>query len=74
MKETLLTTKQIKDLYETMVSMEQITEKGHDWEFVGVFSQKVEDGDGIFVGTILKVYDETTRNVKTMLRLEAFEE
>ena len=68
--ETLLTIPQLEDLLATAQAMQQISNRGHEWDYVGGFSQGADEpGGGVFVGDLICLH-ETGQNPQVVLRIE----
>ncbi|WP_216726110.1 hypothetical protein [Hymenobacter siberiensis] len=70
--EILLTPQQLFAAASTLQAMQDITDRGHDWEHVNVFTANCEgDDDGHFIGDVIYLVKGDRKEV--VLRIEYFE-
>lgn len=70
--EIYLTIQQLEDLLATAQAMQQVINRGHDWEHVSGFSQAADGSDnGHFVGDVVYVRGKE-QSPQVVLRIEYF--
>ena len=70
--EIYLTIEQLEDLLATAQAMQQVINRGHDWEHVSGFSLRVNGSDdGHFVGDMVYIQDKE-QSPQVVLRIEYF--
>ena len=70
--EIYLTIGQLEDLLATAQAMQQVINRGHDWDLVSGFAQRFNDSsEGYFVGDVVYIQGKE-QSPQVVLRIEYF--